>query len=309
MSAPAAPEISVVVPVHGDRGGLARTLACLEAQETARSFEVVVVDNGDNGDDRLASVLVAHRRARVVVETRPGSYRARNAGVLAAGGTVLAFTDADCLPEPQWLEQGARALEDAGPNAFVGGRVQVVVEGARAPSTAELWQLGYDLRQETYVRERGWAVTANLFVRRADFERAGPFATGLESGGDREWGERATARGMRAVYSPTASLRHPARPTMAQLNAKIRRITRGAAARQRSGGAVVHPDGWWRSARPILRSSWQRSASLSPDLTTRARFVAVALWVHYYRLVHGLLLLHGADGHRRAAETSSSSAA
>src|SRR5690606_36834631 len=79
---------------------------CLEAlarQGLSRSsFEVLVVDNGSATPPH--ETVARYPFCRLLSEPRPGSYNARNAGCLAAGGVFLAFTVADCRPQPDWLE-------------------------------------------------------------------------------------------------------------------------------------------------------------------------------------------------------------
>lgn len=290
----ATPDVSVIVPVHGDRGGLAKTLAHLAAQNTERSMEVVVVDNGANGD--LTDLLATHPGVRLVTEPIPGSYRARNAGVRAARGRALAFTDADCLPVPGWIDAGLSALDDLEGRVYIGGRIAVTIPVDRRPSAAELWQMAYDLDQEEYVVNRGWAATANVFVRRDDFERVGPFTDALESGGDREWGERASQCGVPGVYSRQAQVDHPARPTLRPLVLKIRRVTRGAVARRDLDGVPMYPHGWLEPLRPPIRSVWRRSAAVCEDRSSRLRLLAVALWIHYDRLFYGWWCLRAGLG-------------
>lgn len=275
-----APRVSVIVPVHGDRGAILRTLTCLDAQTTAESFEVLVVDNGDNGD--LAGRL-SGRKVRVVTEERKGSYAARNTGVAASRGAVLAFTDADCLPRPAWLEQGVRALDRAGPGAFVGGGISMMPRDPRHLSWAEVWQVGHDLRQDRYVRNQGWAATANLFVRRADLRHVGEFQTELQSGGDKEWGTRATAAGVRGVFCADAAIDHPTRPTMAELMTKRRRVSRGSVDIARSQGVAVHPGGTLRALRPALRHTWRQATDLPISPLDRARLVAITAFLHVYQ--------------------------
>ena len=98
---PAWPAVTVVVPVHGDRGELRGTTRALAAQDYPGPLDVVLVDNGDNVDlERSAGVLPS---VQLVRESTPGSYAARNAALAVAAGEVLAYTDADCLPEPGWM--------------------------------------------------------------------------------------------------------------------------------------------------------------------------------------------------------------
>jgi len=271
--------VSVVIPVHGDRGGLARTLDCLAAQDFTDPVEVLVVDNGDNPG--LDGVVHGRPAVRVLIESRPGSYAARNRALLDARGSVLAFTDADCLPRPGWLGAGVRALAAAGPDAFVGGRI--VVDPGPRPAAAALWDSVSGLRQQDYVAD-GWAATANLFVSRSTLDRVGPFAADMRSTGDREWGTRATDAGVRAVYAEDAVLDHPARADLAEVRRKLRRTAQGTQDFRALRGLPPFDDGEiGRTLRPWLRWWFQRSRSLDTPWD-RARYLAMAHLLQYGQL-------------------------
>ena len=116
--APGAPAVSVVIPVKDDAALLARCLRALAVQ-TLQPDEIVVVDN-DSRDD---SAEVARRAGcRVVRCERPGIPAAAATGYTAARGALILRLDADCLPEPTWVETMARAAA-ARPDAsvFAGG--------------------------------------------------------------------------------------------------------------------------------------------------------------------------------------------
>lgn len=277
------PDVSVVIPVHGDRGALAQTLAHLAAQHTSATMEVLVVDNGDNDG---IETTTRHFGAHLVHEPTRGSYAARNAGIRASRGAVLAFTDADCRPRSDWVQRGLEALDRGGAGSFVGGRVDLLqTSGGRRLSAAEIWQFGHDLRQDLYTRSPGWAVTANLFVRRADLERAGPFHAGLHSGGDREWGERAVRAGLRCCYADDAVVDHPTRATMAALLTKVRRVATGTVAVSRTTGAPLYHNGY-RALVPPLRATWRRAHRLADRPLERALLVPLTAAVHVYRRTH-----------------------
>jgi glycosyltransferase involved in cell wall biosynthesis len=197
--------VSVVVPVRDGAHVLSGCLDALGAQVGAPAYEVVVVDNGSS--DGSGDLARAHPAVtRVVVEATPGSYAARNAGIAAAAGDVLAFTDADCRPRPDWLAAGLQALVDAD---LVGGAV-VPVRSA-APTVWERYDRAVYLDQARAVRDEGYAATANLLVARRVLDAVGPFDATLRSSGDLEWGQRATAAGWRLVHAPDAVVDHQPR--------------------------------------------------------------------------------------------------
>src|SRR5207248_7276046 len=90
--------VSVIIPHFNDTDNLERCLQLLAAQTLpANQFEVIVADNNSAGG--LAAVeTICGVRARVVPAPIQGAAEARNAGVAAARGQVLAFLDSDCRP-------------------------------------------------------------------------------------------------------------------------------------------------------------------------------------------------------------------
>lgn len=215
------PAVAVVVPVLDGARVLPACLDALAAQRDAPPFEVVVVDNGSR--DGSAALAAAHPVVdRVVVEPRRGSYAARNAGVRATTAPVLAFTDADCRPAPGWLRAGVAALADAD---LAGGEVRAVV--GEPPTLWERYDRAVYLDQGRAVRDEGYAATANLLVRRAALDAVGLFDAALASSGDLEWGQRATAAGLRLVHAPDAVVTHLARRDLAQTWRLHRRLGAG----------------------------------------------------------------------------------
>jgi glycosyltransferase involved in cell wall biosynthesis len=104
------PLISVVIPTRDRHASLRRTVAALAAQDTAREWELVVVDDGSVppvGPDALPGI----DRARIVRCEGGGPARARNAGLAAASGDVVLFTDDDTEPAPTWIEAAAAHLD------------------------------------------------------------------------------------------------------------------------------------------------------------------------------------------------------
>jgi cellulose synthase/poly-beta-1,6-N-acetylglucosamine synthase-like glycosyltransferase len=201
------------VPVRDAEATVAGTLSALAAQELDRPYEVIVVDSGSK--DATVELV---RSAPVVSALlfNPGGEPAgsRNLGASRARGPVLAFTDGDCEPVPQWLSAGLQAISNAD---LVQGKV--VPAGPAGPFDRTLSVAG----------EYGLYETANLFVRREVFDRLGGFervvaletgelaagAPGLGSGSDtRPFGEdawfawRAKRDGARTTFSEQSLVRH-----------------------------------------------------------------------------------------------------
>ncbi|MFL6238322.1 MAG: glycosyltransferase family 2 protein [Actinomycetes bacterium] len=243
----AGPEISVVVPVRDGAGSIGRCLDALALQVNA-SFEVIVVDNGST--DETASLARQHPlRPRVVTEPQPGSYAARNAGVRAATAPVLAFTDVDCSPQPRWLSAGLATLQASGAD-LVGGAI--TMSRTDRPTLWEHYDRAVYLRQEDVVAHGGWAVTANLLVRRQVFDAVGAFDASLLSGGDREFCLRAGRAGFRIVFGPHAVVTHEPRRTRGEIWLLNKRIGGALATLHRRG--EIGP--WWRSREHWMNLDW-----------------------------------------------------
>lgn len=166
--------ISVVIPTCRSVDLLCRCLAAVFAQRIERgAFEVIVVDEGARAETEAAlQSLRARDDAPVVRLVRPrqghGVAAARNAGWRAAYGKLIAFTDDDAIPHPDWLAEGERAL-NAGLVAVSG---QVAVPALAAPkSPPRRWDRDPASRE----RQSARFMAANAFVRRSALLTVGGF--------------------------------------------------------------------------------------------------------------------------------------
>ena len=115
------PLVTVVIPTYGRPRQLKACLAALAEQTLAEPWEVVVVDDGSPQTlDSVGPAWSGRLDLRVIRQDNAGPAAARNRGVQEARGTFIAFTDDDCLPEPQWLDTLVRAARER-PGALVGG--------------------------------------------------------------------------------------------------------------------------------------------------------------------------------------------
>jgi glycosyltransferase involved in cell wall biosynthesis len=166
--------VSVVVPFYSSQKHIAACVESLLAQEhVGGPVEIIFVDNGS--PDRSASVVSQYPGITVLEERAPGAYAARNTGIRAASGEVIAFTDADCVAGKYWL----RAVLDGMADPSVG----ILVGQCRYPdrSSPLLRLLGvYENAKAAYVIERcpsshHFAYANNMAVRAAIFREIGPF--------------------------------------------------------------------------------------------------------------------------------------
>jgi GT2 family glycosyltransferase len=220
-----APLVTVCVPVFDETAAIARTIeSVLSSGYPADKLEIIAVVDGGRPEVCDAA---AHAGARVIpLVPNQGSYAARNAAIDAAsrGTAAFLFTDADCVVRPGWVQAHLDALEEA---ELSGGQIVFTFRSA-TPTPAEWIDSLRHLKQQHYVERTGFAVTANLAVRREIFETF-KFDGRMRTGGDAEFCLRATAAGARLVYTPAAVIEHAARPSTAALLSKARRIASGAA--------------------------------------------------------------------------------
>lgn len=193
----------MIIPVRNGEASIPPLLRSLDAQTLDRArFEVIVVDN--DSSDRTADVARTGG-ARVVSEPVANRSRARNRGAAAARSRLYAFTDADCVAHPDWLEALLRCRSVA---PLVAGDVRVRVR--EPPNGIERYEAMWRFGQESWVRQ-GWAATANLLVHADGFEAVGGFdATWRHIGEDVDFCFRTRDAGYGLGYCAAAVVEHDA---------------------------------------------------------------------------------------------------
>lgn len=211
-------QASVIIPHFNDVVRLERCLSALVPQIAGRDVEIIVADNAST--QSIAEVRAAYPQVRFVHEPHPGAAAARNRAVADSTGRWLFFTDADCVPGPDWVVQ---ALALVTPDTTIGGRVDVFDETPPPRSGAEAFETVFAFPQKVYITRKNYSVTANMLISRAMFDHVGPFDGSRVE--DMDWGQRAHAMGYAIRYVPELAVAHPTRQDWPALLKKWRRIS------------------------------------------------------------------------------------
>ena len=196
-------DASIIVAV---RNGADTIVACVEsllALQSARTHEILVVDN-DSSDDTRDRLLPYADRVMLLTEPVRGAAAARNCGVRAARGACIAFTDADCVVDPGWLDALLEPLArpDVG---IVGGRI-IARTGANAIERFGEWihdhQRAIEVDMHPYVISMSWA------SRRAVLFEAGLFDVAMLRAQDVDLSWRIQDLGYVLAYAPRAVIEH-----------------------------------------------------------------------------------------------------
>lgn len=228
--APALPLCSIIVPTHNRPAPLRMCLESLTRLDYPRDrFEVIVVDDG--GPTRLDSTIDPVRNrleVTLIRQTRAGPATARNAGAARAGGTLLAFTDDDCMPDPGWLRAFAMRLADA-PDAMTGGQtINALRRNLYAAASQVLVAFLYEYY--TVAGQPRFFTSNNVAIAREAFHALGGFDTDypLAAAEDRDFCERWLEHGGRMIYAPEAIVRHAHALTLRSFWRQHLRYGRGA---------------------------------------------------------------------------------
>jgi glycosyltransferase involved in cell wall biosynthesis len=189
--------ISVVVPVRNGMPWLEQQMTALLEQECPEPWEVVIADNGstDGSQDVGHHWADRHEEIRWLdASARRGPAAARNAGVRAARGELLAFCDADDIAQPGWLAACVKALAEADVMAGIFDFSSLNGGPRSAPQPAAMGQFGF----------LPAGLSANLAVRRKALEAVGGFAEELFVGEDIDLCWRLQLDGYRFVIDPGA---------------------------------------------------------------------------------------------------------
>jgi glycosyltransferase involved in cell wall biosynthesis len=176
-------QFSIIIPAKNEEAHIGRCLDSIaNADWDRRQYEVIVVDNGST--DRTAAIA-RDKGVQIYVKPQLTISGLRNFGALNSTGKILAFLDADCAVDRNWLKAASLYLDETdGISAF--GSPVVIPDGATWVQKA--W---YNVRgKPNLVEEVGWLESANLFVKRKAFFSVNGFNESLITCEDYELTQR-----------------------------------------------------------------------------------------------------------------------
>ena len=165
--------ISVVIPVYNAKRYLERCIEALLSQSYPKeNYEIIMIDNCSTDDS--AAIIRKYPFVKLLSENKQGAYAARNRGVSASNGKVIAFTDPDCIPCTDWLQNISTAM---------GSSDIEIVMGCREPhsnSPALSMVTSYENTKNGFVfnsnsKDLYYGYTNNMAVRSELFEELGLF--------------------------------------------------------------------------------------------------------------------------------------
>lgn len=201
--------VSVVIPAYNAAATLPDCLRALR-QQSLTPDEIIVVDDGSS--DATPDIARGHGAWLLATRGRSGPAIARNLGAMSTRSDIVAFTDADCEPAPDWLEKLIRPFSaiDGAPSTVVG------VKGAyltrQSSLVARFVQQEYEhkyrrmagLKQIDFIDTYSAAYWRDVFRDNGGFEPAFP----TPSVEDQEFSFRLARKGYRMVFAPRARVYH-----------------------------------------------------------------------------------------------------
>lgn len=287
--------ISVIIPSYRSWPLIGETLAALRRQTYAAPFEILVVDSSDDGSEQsIAEAFPDIRLIHLIEQTNPGG--ARNRGIEIATGSLIAFVDADAVPEDRWLEKIVAAHEAHPEYAGIGGSIANANAGQVVARVAHLLEFsGYT--PDWPARSARVIPTCNLSFKRKALESA-RFLEATWGNEDVELVERLRSQGAVIWFDPTIQVAHFSKTRRADLLAQQRKLGESTGRVRQTydlpGSWLARTPGAWVLC-PLLKAGilWRRAltheAGAISLLLLQAPLIAEALlaWTAGFR--RGLL--------------------
>lgn len=198
------PLVSIIIPTHNRKESLKELLDSILFKMThSQPFEVIVVCDGcmDGSVEMVKELSEQYPILKGIEKAGEGPAKARNAGVSFAQGSIIAFTDDDCLVTKDWMDEIISAFED---------KKLVGLQGRTSTYEKECTPLTHQINNQ---HGSPSFPTCNVAVRKEAFEKIGgfdeafPFAHNEDA--DLAWRLEKIGR---LKFIPSMEIIHPPRP-------------------------------------------------------------------------------------------------
>jgi glycosyltransferase involved in cell wall biosynthesis len=268
--------VSVIIPARNEARTIATVIRAVQAQSAGVGVEIILVDDGS--EDDTAEVARAAGAAVLELGSRPeggNPARARNLGARIAGGDPIVFLDADCTPEPGWLDR-LLAAHDRGA-AVVGGALDLPKE---LPITARCdyycgWYHVHSSRRAGSVPNHppgNLSVRRNVFASSTGFTEQQPIAYAHE---ELAWQGEVQRSGGQIIFEPRAIVHHYNRPGFGNL---LRRNYRWGYSAIESKAATGAARLAWLYRRPALLVAGSIPLAFATTAYILSCWVRVGVW-------------------------------
>ena len=256
------PYFSVIIPTRARPRTLAACLEALSNLDYPRDrFEVIVVDDGsDTPPHEVVARFSGRLDVTLLTQSHAGPGTARNTAAARARGEVLAFTDDDCAPAPDWLTRlASRFAQDK--DVAVGGRtINALTNDPYAAASQLIMDVVYGYYNADGSRVR-FVASNNVAFPKDGFQAVGGFDSSFRlAAEDRDLCDRWVHNGFRIVYAPEVIVRHSHRMGLRGYSRQHFGYGRGAYRFQRArvgrgSGNLVNELGFYRSLPGLVRRS------------------------------------------------------
>lgn len=196
--------ISIVIPVFNSAATIVEAIqACLEQDYPKEDLQIIVVDDGSTDE---TPGIVQKFPVMYTRQENQGPAKARNTGWRQARGEIVCFTDADCLPEKDWVKKLANGytLDAVG---AVGGSYGIVNTGSTIAECVYQEIIYRHSRMPSHPQALG---SYNLSVRRNVLEDVGGFNESyrMASGEDNDLSYKIRKKGYQLIFDKNALVLH-----------------------------------------------------------------------------------------------------
>ena len=201
--------VSVVVPLFNAEKTITKCIDSILSQTLpADKYEVIAVDDGSSDS---TPDLIKHLPIRYIRQENRGPASARNRGAKEAKGDIILFTDSDCVPSKDWIEQMLKPFENTQISAVKGA-----YESPQKSLTARFCQVEFSERFEMLKKVEfiDMVDTYSAGFRRKIFWEAGGFDESFPAANneDTDLSYKLSSAGHKMVFNPGAIVHHLGHP-------------------------------------------------------------------------------------------------